>query len=88
MPDDSISTISFLDVQFGGLEFGNDGSGFEGSGAATAASTATETSSTSTTTDTQNSALDGYSTASSSSVKNNPATLVSALTAKSVVSTY
>ncbi|KAK6642787.1 hypothetical protein RUM43_004289 [Polyplax serrata] len=86
MPDDAINTsISFLDVQFGGLEFGSEGSAFEGAGSATSASTATETSSTPTTTDTQNSALDGYATTSSSSVKNNQATLVSALTAKSVL---
>ena len=88
MPEDSINaSISFLDVQFGGLEFGSEAGSFETGTSATTTSTPAETTSTSTTTDTQNAALDGYSTASSSSVKNNQATLVSALTGKSVVRT-
>lgn len=89
MPEDSINTsISFLDVQFGGLEFGSEGGSFDAATSAAATSTSVETAPTAATTDSQNSALDGYSTTSSSSVKNNQATLVSALTGKSVVSNF
>ncbi|EEB12834.1 lingerer, putative [Pediculus humanus corporis] len=86
MPDDSINaSISFLDVQFGGLEFGSEGSAFDGSGPATSVATPAETTSTPTTSDTQNASLDGYSATNSSSVKNSQATLVGALAAKSVL---